>query len=352
MAAPFTRRDFLKLSAVAGGWLFFPQPEPGLPPEDQPWRHPVGKGRVTIQAIGVYPEPSFHSDRLAWRPRDELLDLFEEIISEDGSALNPLWYRVAGGFVNSAYVQRVESAHTNPVLSTIPKGGRLGEVTVPFTQSFQRTQDKEYYPLYRLYYESVYWITRLIDGPDGEPLYGLTDDRLRVVYYVPAAHLRPVEAHELSPISPEVPEDQKRIEVSVEKQHLIAYEGKKEVLRAPVSTGLPSNGPTLNGIPTDTPQGHFRIVRKTPSRHMGNGDLTSDPNAYEYPGVPWVSYFHSYGVALHGAYWHDNFGSRMSSGCVNMRNPDAKWIYRWATPQIDFEEWVILGRVTTVRVFE
>ena len=44
------------------------------------------------------------------------------------------------------------------------------------------------------------------------------------------------------------------------------------------------------------------------------------PAAYELPGVPWVSYFTGNGVAFHGTYWHDNFGSPTSHGCLNMRN--------------------------------
>ncbi|OQX62000.1 MAG: hypothetical protein B5M51_06740, partial [Anaerolinea sp. 4484_236] len=41
------------------------------------------------------------------------------------------------------------------------------------------------------------------------------------------------------------------------------------------------------------------------------------------------------GVAIHGTYWHNNFGYPMSHGCINMRNQDAKWLYRWTTPPYD-----------------
>jgi lipoprotein-anchoring transpeptidase ErfK/SrfK len=47
---------------------------------------------------------------------------------------------------------------------------------------------------------------------------------------------------------------------------------------------------------------------------------------YYLPGVESVAYFYQ-GYALHGAYWHNNFGHPMSHGCVNMRNEDAKWFY-------------------------
>ncbi len=92
---------------------------------------------------------------------------------------------------------------------------------------------------------------------------------------------------------------------------------------------------------------------KRPVRHMGDGEITSDLNAYELPGVPWVTYFYSHtGVAFHGAYWHDNFGKPMSHGCVNMRNEDAKWLFRWVTPTYtNSDKWYQLGEGTLVHVF-
>jgi lipoprotein-anchoring transpeptidase ErfK/SrfK len=53
--------------------------------------------------------------------------------------------------------------------------------------------------------------------------------------------------------------------------------------------------------------------------------------AYDLPDVPWVQYFHQ-DYAFHGAYWHNNFGTPMSNGCINMRIWDAKWLFDWAGP--------------------
>jgi lipoprotein-anchoring transpeptidase ErfK/SrfK len=36
------------------------------------------------------------------------------------------------------------------------------------------------------------------------------------------------------------------------------------------------------------------------------------------------------GYGLHGTYWHNNFGSPMSHGCVNLSVSDAAWFYDWA----------------------
>jgi lipoprotein-anchoring transpeptidase ErfK/SrfK len=50
---------------------------------------------------------------------------------------------------------------------------------------------------------------------------------------------------------------------------------------------------------------------------------------YFAPDVPWVQYFHG-SYAVHGTYWHNSFGQAVSHGCVNMRTPEAQWLYFWA----------------------
>ncbi len=65
---------------------------------------------------------------------------------------------------------------------------------------------------------------------------------------------------------------------------------------------------------------------------MGNGNLVADTDDYELPGVSWVLYFTEHGHAFHGTFWHDNFGTPMSHGCVNMRTTEARWLFRWALP--------------------
>jgi lipoprotein-anchoring transpeptidase ErfK/SrfK len=87
------------------------------------------------------------------------------------------------------------------------------------------------------------------------------------------------------------------------------------------------------------------------SKHMGNGQLTDDLEAYELPGVPWTTFFAQNGVALHGTYWHTNYGMTMSHGCVNMRTEEAKWIFRWTTPVIAPETWEQTGYGTRVLVY-
>jgi L,D-transpeptidase catalytic domain len=348
MTNSLTRREFLKIKALTAGVIFLNPVRSLLPEEDQV--EPLGIGRVTVDAIGVYAEPSFKSERLDWRHRDELLNIIDSFVSSEGPRWNPKWYRVVGGYAHSAYLQRVESASLNQPLNSIPGKGLLGEVTVPFSQSYLPTGKKKWQKLYRLYFGSVFWITQIVEGPDGEPWYGLVDDRLRVRYDVPAAHMRPIPWEKYIPIHSNVPSEEKHILVSISDQELFAFEGKQQVYRAQLSSGIPSRDASPNGIPTDTPLGKFYISLKMPSRHMGDGNLTEDYSAYELPGVPWVSIFHSYGIGFHGTYWHNNFGNRMSHGCINLRNEDALWLYRWTTPIVPYGKWYRQGRGTLVQI--
>ena len=91
---------------------------------------------MATTSVSVYSKPSDKSTILYQRYRDELVNIYEEIVSEYGPGYNPVWYRVWRGYIHSAHLQRVKIL-TNPVVenSQIPeKRGRLAEVTVPMTQ--------------------------------------------------------------------------------------------------------------------------------------------------------------------------------------------------------------------------
>jgi len=52
------------------------------------------------------------------------------------------------------------------------------------------------------------------------------------------------------------------------------------------------------------------------------------------PNVEWVMYFNG-DEAFHGVYWHNNFGTPQSHGCVGMPNYRAKQIYDWSPAGVD-----------------
>lgn len=287
-------------------------------------------GRIASASISIYKEPWDQSKILYTRYRDEVINLYGDVVAENGPAWNPIWYRVWRGYIHSKDLQIVTD-RANYVDLNIRKAGQLAEVTVPFVQSMRNTGQGLWEPLYRLYYGSVHWVVDAIEGPDGETWYRVEEAWGRLSYIVPGVALRLISDEELLPISPEVPAEDKRIEISITRQELIAYENDRIVFQTKVSTGM--NLPVPEGkIPYATPLGKWNITSKMPSQHMGNGDITSDVEAYELIGVPWVCYFHVNGNATHGTYWHTNFGNPMSHGCVNMRTEDARWIFRWSTP--------------------
>jgi len=259
------------------------------------------------------------------------------------------WYRTFDGYIHGAYIQPVEM-HSNIPAPRIREGGQIGEVTVPMSQSKRLYRRNGWRNLYRLYYQSVHWVTDVIEGPTGKPWYEITDERLKIKYHVPASHIRLIPDYELTPLSPEVPLEDKRIVISNREQTMQCYEGEKLVFATDVSTG--EGGPTQNGIARITPRGKFRISWKMPVRHMGNGRITDDFLSYELVGVPWCCFFVSTGVAFHGTFWHNNYGYKMSSGCVNLRSDEAKWLYRWTMPVSPPGEWYQDGVGTEVQVID
>ena len=335
----FSRREFLKLCSFGAGSILTGQTA-------KPWNgfSPVGLARVAWAhlnsadqkfTVSVYSQPDDTSPIVCQQYRDEILHVYAVITSDKGPGYNPVWYRVWRGYIHSAHMIQVENRLNRP-LATLPEKGLLAEVTVPYTQAYRHTNLTGWEPVYRLYSGSNHWIIGVENGPDDTPWYRLREEIGLYEYMVKAEHLRPIPPAELTPIAPEIPFEQKRVEVSINNQTLTAYQRDQVVLKTKISTGLPTVRKIEGKIPTETPRGTFNVQLKTPSRHMGEGNPTADPddpNTYELPGVPWVSFFEPVtGVAFHGTYWHNNFGMQMSHGCVNMRNPDAKWLYRWLNP--------------------
>ena len=103
-------------------------------------------------------------------------------------------------------------------------------------------------------------------------------------------------------------------------QTLVAYEGDWPVFHALVSTGLPR---------TPTPVGTYRVFTKLVADDMRGGSYATG-DYYFLPKVPYVMYFLEGGYAIHGTFWHNNFGNPMSHGCVNLPTPASKWLFDWA----------------------
>jgi len=326
MNSRFSRRDFLKLGGVSLAGLAIGRFVPDFSNFDD-----SNLIRIATKSMSVYSAPSDKSVIIASYSRDELIHVYDEVIAEEPK-WNPVWFRVWGGYMHRGSIQRVKILPNIP-LTSLPEGTRqLTEVTVPFTQPWRHTKTYGWQMLeWRLYYESVHWIDAVEQGPDGLTWYRVFDE-LSGSYYVAGAHLRPIPHENLAPISPEVPWENKRIDLNLATQTLVAYEYGKAVFQTNISSGIPGGGGG-KGLSTTTPSGEWHVEEKLPSKHMGGGDLFASVDDYVLAGVPYTCFFTPAGHAFHGTYWHENFGTPMSHGCVNMRTNEAQWIFRWARPE-------------------
>jgi lipoprotein-anchoring transpeptidase ErfK/SrfK len=117
----------------------------------------------------------------------------------------------------------------------------------------------------------------------------------------------------LPAIPDDIGQDERWIDIDLSEQRLYAYQGQTVIRSFLVSTGT---------WRTPTPVGRFAVWIKLRYTDM------SGPGYY-LPDVPYTMYFYKdYGI--HGTYWHNNFGTPMSHGCVNMVTADAGWLYNWS----------------------
>ena len=113
----------------------------------------------------------------------------------------------------------------------------------------------------------------------------------------------------------------KYIKVDISEQRLTAYENGIPVNTFLVSTGVPG---------WDTPLGKTTVTAKIPIMDYSWFYGSGNPNNYSLPNVKWNMRFRNH-YYIHSAYWHNNFGHKMSHGCVNTSIADAEWIYNWGT---------------------
>lgn len=125
----------------------------------------------------------------------------------------------------------------------------------------------------------------------------------------------------------------KWIDISIREQSLVAYVGQKPVYATLVSTGRGGLGDPEKTFATA--RGIFMVHSKHVTATMDGSDDKAD--SYNLLDVPFVQYFHK-GYALHGTYWHDEFGKERSHGCVNLAPVDAAWLFEWTDPPVP-EDW-------------
>jgi lipoprotein-anchoring transpeptidase ErfK/SrfK len=342
MSTRITRRDFLKLSgaglmsALISGVHADSSQAQGLIEGQQ--------GRIITNTVKAYAEPTDQSKFITSYYKDQVIPISETALGVDETARNRIWYKLGNGYAHSAKIQPVRTQLNMPEQNIRPFG-MLAEVTVPYTDAHEEPSlDSDV--VYRLYYETTYWIDRLIWDAQGNAWYRLFDDKRKKDYYAPATHLRIVPDGEFAPISPTVEPARKLLAVNLTDQIVIAYEDRQPVFMTRASTGV-----TYYKFHT-TPVGWYITNHKRLTRHMAAGDPASS-EGFDLPGIPWVSYFTKSGISFHGTYWHNDFGTPRSHGCINLTPQAAKWVFRWTVPTVTpGQQFALKDYGTSVNVHE
>ncbi len=114
--------------------------------------------------------------------------------------------------------------------------------------------------------------------------------------------------------------DGKYIDISLSRQTVTCFINGESVYSTACSSGTWQH---------PTPTGTFSIYYKIVSTRMRGYYGPGNPDNYDLPNVPYAMFFYG-DYSMHGTYWHSNFGTPMSHGCVNLSTPAAGWIYNWA----------------------
>lgn len=185
------------------------------------------------------------------------------------------------------------------------------------------------YPsVYKLRTGVVLKTSEKVAGVDGRDWYKITFDewirypeRMGGDWYVAADYVRAFTDPGVQTLDKaDTSTTTKKIVVDISDQMMYAYEGDTLFMSKSVSTGIATS---------PTPKGYFKIFKKLPSRYMQGPLPGISDDYYDLPGVPYTMYFTAQGAAIHGAFWHDNFGSLHSHGCVNLPLDDARNLYYW-----------------------
>jgi hypothetical protein len=139
---------------------------------------------------------------------------------------------------------------------------------------------------------------------------------------------------------------EKWLDVNLTKQTLVLYEGERAVYATLLSSG--EAGLEDPEHTTATKRGIYRIHTKHLTTTMSSEEVGEE---FELKDVPYVQYFEQGGYALHGAYWHDRFGTPKSHGCLNLTPEDARRIFWWTEPELPVGWHTVLKPLTGTTLF-
>jgi hypothetical protein len=196
--------------------------------------------------------------------------------------------------------------------------------------------------VYRFYGGTVYHIIEAYKDEQGTGWYKAYDEfppTSPTFQWLLARDVRRIPRNEMCPIRPFVPD--KRIVTDLEAQRLTCFEGDQAVFSTLIASGVGRH----EGDPAydlATHRGETAVLLKQASRHMTNRPYPDGPpsvgDIFDLPGIAWNTFFHLSGTAIHGTYWHNDFGIRRSHGCMNVPTEAARFIYRWTHPVGAYED--------------
>jgi len=350
----FSRRDFLKVAGVGLGALAFkpfnlesfyiPKRLPQFPDSEI-----IGR---LVDQTDIRSRPTndpLLNTAIGTLPADHLIPWEREVIGSVVALTNQKYLETPQGYIWSSRVQPTRNLPNTPI-TEMPAGqpGFWVEVTVPYVDLtldgspispwIQSLIQFNFPP--RAYYGQVLWIDQIrqsngfVEYRWNESLghgYGYGD-----IYWADGAGLKVLTEQDVAPISPDIDPAEKKIVADLTYQTLSCFEGNNEVFFCRISSGAKYD-PLTGAISEEraTPVGDLNTHWKIISLNMSGGGSAA---GYSTPAVPWDTVISGEGIAIHGAFWHNDFGERRSHGCINVKPEDAKWIFRWTTPYISLAQ--------------
>jgi lipoprotein-anchoring transpeptidase ErfK/SrfK len=321
------RRDFLKFSSIALLGVALPHPDVEEPVSEPP---PAALGRIA----GGWRQPVRDEARLAgkisvYKLYDEIIPLLSTVTGEAPWPSNPIWYQTSEGYIHSAFVQPVENRPSSGPAPVTPPGIWV-QVSVPIAET--RLKPSAPRVSRKIYYGSVYRAVEAVPDENGQWWYRLQDG---IAYspgpYVLASSLRYLPPEALAPISPD--RTDKKIVVDLASQEMTCFEGETPILSARAATGFGAHR---------TPRGEYEVLRKSHTSYMIGG---AGSDRYDLPGVSFPTYFTRTAIAVHGTYWHNDYGRPRSHGCVNVLSDAAQFVFRWTSPAVPYDQHqILIGR--------
>lgn len=318
--------------------------EPTLYSYNEYYNNPPLLGRVQANRLSIFEGPSPDAGRIRDVYQYYVTPIYRGVIGEryDQRWWSPVWYDIGEGFLHSGMVIPVREIF-NPVHTVMPPEGFFwGEVTVPMATQWKQAGmvgglwDWSYY---RGFYGQVYKIVEYAQDASGMEWYRIEDDvePLRKAWILAKA-IRRIAPEEFAPINPHVTD--KRIEINLSQQVITCFEEGQPVFKTRIASGTSQVNDQGELIDFSTPYGTTPVMRKLPSRRM-RGNESGIP--WDVNAVGWCTYFSETGAAIHGTYWHNNYGLPRSKGCINVTTDAAKWIFRWSQPYVGYYDVTLPG---------